>query len=316
MNIRSASWIAFSLLALGGVQAQVLTPTDTTSVPLLPAEPNPFTSQGQDSAENALVAVDGPPLVQQMQARLRNPVQRASLRAEQRAALLQSHEGVGRALDIDAATESTLIELLSDQRMEQLDMFFQHMASPPRDGESTIRAAASAGQKTRQAEALRELLGEQRLEQYQAFSRTLGERSQVRQLDARLDRADKLTPKQTEQLILLYQAHHEREMDAQRATTSWLPPIDSLDDEQLSPEGQRRQSLMMTIASNEDVWRRLPDQNRLLLKQAGAILTPPQLAMLSRIQTEHADQLRLNIEQRRMQAGLHPQIPTTEKPAR
>jgi hypothetical protein len=249
-----------------------------------------------------------------MRERLKDPAQRASLRAERRADLLQSHAEVGRALSIDAATENALIDLLTDQQMEQLDWFHLRMANPSFAGESMMHDEAA--RQTRRIEALRELLGERRLEQYQAFEKTLGERSQVRQLNARLDPAHKLTREQAERLVPVYQAHNARWVNVYRGSMASQPLFDETLQTMPSPAQLRQRGQLMTIAINEDHWRRMPGHNRTLMDQAAAVLTAPQLAMLSQIQSEQANQLQLRIEQLRTQAGLSPQIPAApEAPA-
>lgn len=308
MTIRSAAGIALSLITLGNVQAQVAPPASeavtsavadsnvfiSTAVPLTPVGPT----------ENAVGAFGGSQSMQQMLERLKDPAQRVLLRAEQRANLLESHAEVGRVLGIDAATESALIELLTDQQMEQLDLFHLRMTNPSFARESIYDQAA---RQTRRIEVRRELLGERGLEQYQAFEKTLGNRTQVRQLNARLDPAHKLTWEQTEQLVLLYGAHHARWRDENQAMAS--QPLEKMFETMPDPEEVQRRALLMTITRNEAMWRRLADYHRTLMDSAAAVLTAPQLAMLSTIQSERADQQQQRVEKLREQAGLSPQIP-------
>ena len=314
MKTRSVSGIALSLSVLGSVQAQVEPPpTEAPQVAII--ESKVFMSSGVPltpvaPSENSLVAFGGAQSLQQMRERLTNPEQRALLRAEQRAELARSHEDVGRVLGIDAATQSALVDLLTDQQMVQLDTFHRHMANATVRGESMIDVEAA--RQTRRVEALRELLGEQGLEQYQAFEKTLGQRSQIRQLNARLDPANKLTPQQTEQMVLLYQAHYARLIEIDRGMMFSRPPLGTMLEGMPTPEEMQRRSLLMTIESNERHWRNMPGHTRMLRDQAAAVLTPTQLAMLSKIQTEHADQQQRRIEQMRLQAGLSPQIPAAD----
>lgn len=309
MKTRSASGIAVGLIVLGSALAQVEPPAKEPPTVSAVVESNVFTSvplAPVGPTENS-VTFGGAQSMQQMRDRLTDPEQRALLRAEQRADLMRSHEDVGRILGIDAATQSALIDLLADQQMTQLDTFHRHAANPTFRGESLIEVEAA--RQTRRVEALRELLGERRLEQYQAFEKTRGERSQVHQLNIRLDPANKLTPKQTEQLVLLYKAHYARLMEIDHRMLSSQPPFGTMSEGMPTPEELQRKSLLMTIESNEQHWRRMPGQARVLLDQAAAVLTPTQLAMLSKIQTERANQQQQSIERLRLQAGLSPQIP-------
>jgi hypothetical protein len=76
-----------------------------------------------------------------------------------------------------------------------------------------------------------------------------------------------------------------------------------------NPEEFQRRSQLMALEGNEDSWRRMPGHNRILLQGAAAVLTAPQLAVLSQMQSEQANQMQARIEQMRLQAGLDPQIP-------
>lgn len=314
MKACSASGIAFSLITLGTLQAQVIPPESEAPTVSAAVESNVFTvpeaSTPAGSTENGWVRLDGSQgsqYIQQLRERLKDPEQRVLLRAEQRADLMQSHWGVGRALGIDAATESALIGLLADQRIEQFDWFHLRMASAPLARNSAI--VDEAARQTRRIEAQRALLGEQRLEQYQAFEKTLGERSQVRLLDSRLDPAHKLTREQTEQLVLLYQTHYVRTMNEHRTTGALQLPLGTTHQRMPSPEELRRHTHLMLAVSNEGLWRRAAGDNRALREQATAFLTAPQLATLSQVQAEQANQFQQRVEQLRAQAGLSPQIP-------
>ncbi|HKE94699.1 MAG TPA: hypothetical protein VKB34_10360, partial [Povalibacter sp.] len=128
--------------------------------------------------------------IQQMRARLADPVQRTVVRAEERQKLEASHAGLAETLGIDAAEEHALLELLTEQRLEQLDDFYgggtQRGFS---DLPAEARMADLARQKVRQRQALADLLGEQDLERYLDLAASLTERAQVSELNDRLDAA-------------------------------------------------------------------------------------------------------------------------------
>jgi hypothetical protein len=54
---------------------------------------------------------------------------------------------------------------------------------------------------TKEIEALREVLGQEELERYQALQSSLGQRRQIRELDQRLGDSDKLNDTQRERLV-------------------------------------------------------------------------------------------------------------------
>jgi hypothetical protein len=307
MNNRSASVVTLGVLMLGGAQAQPAPPTDAppTAV-MLTAEPV-FARPPAAATENSLVAFGAGAQSSQLGERLADPAQRALLRAEQRSSLEQSHAGVGRVLGINAATEAALIELLTDQQMERMDSFNSRMGGRPAGGESMVHAEAA--RQTRRIEQLRALLGESRLEQYQAFDRTLGERSQIRTLDARLDAAYKLTPAQMERLIPVYQANNARSRDLSRtriSSQSLLPPPILATP---SREELQRHSLLQNISVNESLWRAMPNEHRFVTEAAAPILTEQQLAALTQLHSEQENQLQQRIERMRVQAGLSAHIP-------
>ena len=62
-------------------------------------------------------------------ARLKDPQERAKMRAEHRESIVASHYGVAEALQLDAATMDKLIELLTDQQMKQSEDFYRNFTT-------------------------------------------------------------------------------------------------------------------------------------------------------------------------------------------
>jgi hypothetical protein len=162
-----------------------------------------------------------------------------------------------------------------------------------------------AAEETRRVQALRALVGQQGVERYQAYTRTLAERTQVNQFDERLRSEHKLTPEQKERLIALYGEHNAAQHRAPDTHRQLAQPFDP----RLSADELRRMSQLSTIALNEEIWRQMPAQHRALREQAAAILTPAQLDVLGQLQQERTDGLRRWIEQARAGAGLDSRIP-------
>jgi len=256
---------------------------------------------------------DGSEHMRKMRERLEDPQQRAALREEHRGYIVDSHYDAAEVLELDAATYGKLIELLTDQQMAQLDEFHLRGFSqrPPPDATSHMRFHAD--RQNREIDALRELLGQQKLERYQAYRSTLSERWQVREFDTYLSPGDKLGPKQKEQLIELFRARLQRLRQGHFplgwARSGLSAPMHTPTSEVPSREELQRRSQLMTIESNEASWRSMPESDRQFREQAAAFLTATQLATLEQMHAEKLQQLQRSIEQMRMQAGLNPTIP-------
>ncbi len=323
MKTVSSSAIALGLVMFtGAAHAQATQPQAPTfpssAVPPAPAkiEANTMHSvqfEASASTGNTLqVFGPGSQAMRQMRERLKDPQQRAALRTEWRGQIAASHPDIGPALDIDAATEEKLIELLTDDQMDRLDEF--HLRSeddgtPAQTQSEETQIRALADRETRRVEALRELLGQERLERYQTFQTTSRERTQVAMLDARLGPAHKLRADQKERLIAVYQEHNIRELDQHRLTTFSRSPFGTAFRQLPSAEELQRISQLQTIAGNEEIWRRMPQSDRLLRQRAAEFLTQPQLTTLAQMNAADANSLQRWIKKARAQAGLSPNIP-------
>jgi hypothetical protein len=329
ISTRAASGVLILANALtGATHAQ--SPTTTAA-----AEPpkDPRSSPMQDEAakdapakeENSLKAIEfsadsrvfqtlGPssPSVIQMSERFRDPEQRAALRAEQRAQIAQSHQDVGELLQLDAATQSKLIDLLTDTQMAQQEQFFRSAAGGTSPVDPWEPLYKQADRQTQQVQALRELLGQEKLERYQAYSDYVNEYTEVAKLDARLDPADKLTIEQKQQLAKLQREQITRDIERDRLAQYPKRSRELLSRmlrDMHSREQLQRESQLHTIAANEETWRRMPQSAEQLRQRAADFLTPTQLQMLAQMQAERASSLQQWIENERAQAGLIREIP-------
>ena len=263
-------------------------------------EPAPDGQGGK--VQNSLRFVTGDEaneFAQRMKERLTDPEQRAALRAEQRAALMSQNAGVGRVVGLDPATEQKLIELLTDQQMERLDQI--HERPPP-----TISDLQQyADEATQRMNALRELLGDEKLERFQDFELSQGERRWVSRLAARLAPADKLQPDQEDRLIALKHQQYPMSFAAVETWRAFRRPLGQLPSlEDMQAESQRQSRI-----ANENIWRKRQVEHPLLEQKAAAFLTPVQLAELSKYHAEELDTSRRLIESARAEAGLDPKIP-------
>ena len=291
-----AGSVVFAIVGPAGAQAPDPPSSGTNRVQL--------TSSGVFNAFG-----DGSEHMRKMRERLQDPQQRAALREEHRGYIVDSHYDAAEVLGLDAATYGKLIDLLTDQQMAQLEEFhlrgFSQM--PPPDVANHLQSHAD--RENRQIDALRELLGQEKLERYQAYRLTTGERRQVREFETHLAPGDKLNPKQKEQLIELFRAHQQRILQGHHSMRWARLGPSGVPGAMPSREELERRSQLMTIESNEASWRGMPESNRRLREQAAAFLTATQLATLEQMHAEKLQQMQRSIEQMRMQAGLNPAIP-------
>lgn len=167
-----------------------------------------------------------------------------------------------------------------------------------------------AQQETEKVQALRELLGQEKLERYQAFATRVNDYRQVAKFNARLDAAHKLSPEQRDRLVELY--HEQARSEADRIQFSMrlhaLFPREPLHRPSLA-EGLQRPSMSSTLTANEEHWRRMSKADEQFRQRAADVLTPPQLGVLAQMQAEKTGQLQRWIENTREQLGLSRDIP-------
>jgi hypothetical protein len=287
-------------VAIPAIAAQ----SDQISPPTSTGEPAP----GEEGAkvQNRLIFVTGDKaneIAQRMTERLTDPEQRVALRAEQRAAVVSQNAGVGRLVGLDPTMEQKLIELLTDQQMERLEQ----MHAQPRPVPDLQKYADEA---TQRMNAIRDLLGDERLDRFQDFEMSQSARYWVSQFSAQLAPADKLQTDQEDRLTALKQ---EQFQIASAAIGSWRAFRHSIG-QPISIEDMQRDSQRQARIANENSWRRRQVEHRALEQKAAAFLTSVQLAALSKYQAQEQDNLRRFAESARAEAGLDPKIPETSEP--
>jgi hypothetical protein len=165
-----------------------------------------------------------------------------------------------------------------------------------------------ADETTQRMDALRDLLGDEKLDRFQAFEMSQSARYWVGQLSARLAPADKLQPDQEDRLTALKQEQFQM---TSAAIGSWRAFRRS-PGQLTSMEDMQRDSQRQALIANENSWRTRQVEHRALERKAAAFLTSTQLAELSKYQAQEQDNLRRYIESARAEAGMDPKIP--EKP--
>lgn len=266
-------------------------------------------------SDNAFQAFgNGSERLRRMRERLDDPQQRMSIRAEQRARMLSSHRDIGEVLRLDATTEEKLIELATDLEMDRFDRFYPRTPAQSQD-QLWSDLLVQAEQETQHIEKIRQLLGPEKLDRYQAYAATVHERAQVARFQERLDTPHKLNVEQRERLAMLYREHLHREFAKNQSPFSPRSRLGEEMRDMPSREELERHSRLQMIASNQASWRRSAQSNEQLRQQASAFLTAPQLAVFAQMQREHADEVRRWTENARVQAGLSPEIPARPEPA-
>jgi hypothetical protein len=243
--------------------------------------------------------------MQQMRARLADPEQRGAVRAEQRTNLQQLYPDVAEALRLDAATHEALLNLLTDQQMEMLDQVHDE---GQREALHSMQAQVDA--QNRKLDELRGVLGEEGLERYQQFVGTVSERRQVRDVDARLDAADKLSPEQKDRLIDLFKEKNRKDLPPPLPPERMPSFLNSRDPG--SPtfrEDLQRASQLATIEANEEILRLEDASNRWMAERAAEFLTPAQASAVAEVNETQTETHRQWIEQARAKAGLDGAIP-------
>ncbi|MGH8176073.1 MAG: hypothetical protein ACREV5_07435 [Steroidobacter sp.] len=260
------------------------------------------------AAENSLIfssSGDAARAREQMSARLADSEQRLAVRAEQRASIQQLYPDLAQVVSLDTTTHDKLIDLLTDQQMNRLDEAYGERR---RNTPDSLQMQADA--ETRNLDALRELLGEEGLERYQQYLSTLGERSQVDQIDARLDDRHKLRPEQKDGLIALYKERNERDLAQDILSRAASRPLSSIYPDSQSLRADLAQTVQLqTLASNEELLRRMHASNRWLVQRAAGFLNDAQIETLSQMNAERTNSLQQWVEQARARAGLDPAIP-------
>jgi len=301
----SVSMVAIAATGIAGAQETAPGRTPLEPVPSIQFQATPGTNVLQAFGE-------GSKTFQDQAERFRDPKQRALIKAEQRKQLSESHRDIEEILELDAATASKLLDLLAEQQTSDQEQFFTQAAArsaaPP--GNPFTQMIERAERETAKVQAIRDLIGQEKLERYQAFAPLVNDYRQVDKLNERLTPGDQLSLDQKQRLAELWHKQVHNEIYSNPFSMR-LRPFGNLNSLGRMPsrEEMQRNSQLMTIQGNEESWRRMPKADAQLRKQASEFLTLPQLDALSQMNTERANNLKKWIEGARAEVGLDPQIP-------
>jgi hypothetical protein len=244
--------------------------------------------------------LDQSPEAAEMRKRLADPQERKRVWAEQRAGIPEQYPDLAHVLLLDATKEAALIDLLTDQQMQNLDRFYElQSAKPTTVTDSRDSLQSLADEETRKITQLRELLGPEGHERYRQYMKTWSARREAVYFEARLDPAYKLSEDQKTRLIELLHEHREAELNLMSRRS--FPPTFGPSSE---AELQKHQ-----VQMNEDTLRQMVQSSQELLKKLPALLTPQQLEAYEKMEARKLDAQRKHVQQMRISAGLSPEIP-------
>jgi hypothetical protein len=193
--------------------------------------------------------------------------------------------------------------------MEMLDLIHDQ-----RRREAWTSTQAQVDDQNRKLDDLRGVLGEEGLERYQQYVGTQSERRQVRDVDARLDAADKLSPEQKDRLIALFREKNRKDLPPPLPSSRMSSFLDSRYPGWTAfQEDLQRSSQLATIEANEEILQLKETSDRWMADRAAEFLTPTQAAALAKANEAQMETHRQWIEQARAQAGLDRAIPERDK---
>ena len=231
----------------------------------------------------------------QMRKDLASPASRQRLRDQYREDILRQHPEVGALVHLDAQEQEQLIELLTQQQMKHLDLFYQEAQGDPQ-----AKFQSMTENNHRNDADLLTLLGNEKFELYRNYQQTVPERRIVVALASRLDTGNALTEEQKSALMKLLRSQQERLVLEQRRNlpgadgsamfANTLPPPSNPGE----PDDQRPAAIQTwlrktNIELNERNLRQMEQSSHDLLEKAALILTPQQLEQLAAMETNKLD---------------------------
>jgi hypothetical protein len=246
--------------------------------------------------------------MEEMAARLKDPAKRAQLRAEHREQIQSQHADIAEVISLEPQMESDLIDLLTEQQLAHLDVFYSRMDASREAHDELLRNHAAT--QSRNKQQIRELLGEERFGRYLDYTDTMVERRQANYFNAHLGPGDKLTADQKTRLMAMLRDHQEKSNERRMRTSKLMLPGF------LPARAEDREELLRkhTIAMNEEGFRELQEESRLLLAHLPEVLTSSQLDVYAQLEAEKIAAQRKYVQQMRVSAGMAPEFDETPRP--
>jgi hypothetical protein len=298
--MRSAGALIVTLACAGALSSALAQQT--------PPPSGVFSTAGVTMKGNGLVFMGPGPgadaHMAEMQKRLSDPELRQQLVAETRAQMIATHPDVAEVVGLDERETAALIDLLTDQQMKHLDLFYAEFAKPhpstPTDFDARTRKFAD--NETRKTQEIEALLGAERFERYLDYRQTSMERIQVARFDERLAPADKLDAEQKQRLMKIVRAAFDQSIERHRAVNRGML-LRSGTREQMQSALQKN-----LVDSMENDFREMREDSRALLAELAEFLTPNQVAEYSKMEDEKIASQGKYVEQRRAELGVTPDL--------
>ena len=245
----------------------------------------------------------------EMAERLKDPVKRAALRVERHEQVKAQNADITEVVPLEPEMEAKLIDLLTDQQIANLDVFYASRLDPTgrtNDGFMDKHIAAERQAK----EQIRALLGDDRFGLYLDYTSSQGERQQANYFNDRLDAGSKLTPDQKARLMVVLRNHLEQDHTLRMGERRQMLPTRL---RSFGPDSADA-LLKLNITANEENFRRMVTSSRLLLEKVSTVLTPAQLAAYELMETEKLASQRRYVQQMRVSANMPAAFDETNAP--
>ena len=116
----------------------------------------------------------------QMRKKLADPELRAQVRAQQSALIDSLNPDLVQVLGLDTAQGAALLDLMTEQQMRHLDLFFVDRSTPQSAADAKAHMEQLRTADLRNKQQIEELIGETRFDLYLDYTETLPERQQDR----------------------------------------------------------------------------------------------------------------------------------------
>jgi hypothetical protein len=239
----------------------------------------------------------------QMRKKLADPELRAQVRAEQRAQIDSLNPDLVQVLGLDAAQGSALLDLMTEQQMQYLDLFFVDRSAPRSAADRNAQMQQLTTADLRNKQQIKELIGETRFELYLDYTDTLPERREAAYFDGRLDASNRLTADQKQRLMQILKTQTQQSLQRRRLTGGMMPSERRSGSE--DPQAAMRR---LRVSSMESTFRQMQEDGHLLVARLPEVLTPGQIAVFRDMEAEKLASQRYYVQQARLDAGMSPEF--------
>lgn len=210
-------------------------------------------------------------MVQKM---MKDPAMREMMRSQQESAIKMMYGGLLKQLNLSPQEKDKFMGILTDLQLKTIENAQGLFGGDTAAVDPTAQTQALSDFKKQADAEIKELLGEERNNQFKDYQANLGERMQIDQLQARLTEAN--LPLQEQQSAQLLAA-----MKVEKTTVP--PPIPS--DANENPANLKN---LMTSENIDKQIQWMTDYNQRVLGRAAEFLTPEQLKSYREMQEQQA----------------------------